>query len=297
MNLRSATLQRLLVLAVIALALAYVTLLQPLVRRVAEEEKPLLDLQNQVAQATVDAGLPRGSGFLAVSNRLASLAAASHDFAAAVGESLPRLDLPPEVRARLEEPFQLVEFLNESQRRLEELAAQAQARKVALTPGLPRGFPAYKPELARPELLWVQLATVNRVVLTAIRAGVRDVTEISVDPLPFAEPTEFGPAQPPGTPGPSPSPPPSDTTPASGPRWTLLRLHLTASGGIDALARLLLALALTPEELKRTGLAEELGGRPALFLDHVLLRRNQLDDAELGQLEVVVSTVVLNDDP
>lgn len=63
-------------------------------------------------------------------------------------------------------------------------------------------------------------------------------------------------------------------------RWSTLRVHLSAVGNVDAIGRLLLALALTPEELKRTGLPEELAGCPALFLDHVLIRRNQLDAAE-----------------
>ncbi|MBL9137020.1 MAG: hypothetical protein JNK85_14205 [Verrucomicrobiales bacterium] len=286
MNLRLATLQRLVVLGVVVLASAYLAVLRPLAARVDQEENPIAGLREDLAKATLEAGLPRGTDFFTLSNRLSELRAASSAFSAAERESLPRLEHPSEIRNRLEEPFQLVEFLNESQRRLEELAAQAQAGRVTLTPGLPRGFPRYQPELAHPELLWIQLATVNRVIKTAIRAGVREVGEVSVEPLPLQEPAEVGPLPPPGF-----SPAPATNA------WTVLRVHVTTVGTMDALGKLLVALSLSPEELKRTGLSEDLAARPALFIDQLLLRRNQLEAAEQAQLELVVSTVVARDTP
>ena len=280
MNLRLATLQRFAILVTVALALAYTLLLLPLVRRQREQEGPRGALRERLARASVEAGLERGTGFDVIAGRLAALRSAAEGFDAAVAEAQPRLAQPPEVRARLEHPFQLVEFLNESQRRLEELAALAQAAKVTLTPGLPRGFPRYQPEVAQPELLWVQLALITRVVRTAVRAGVREVKEISVNPLPLQEIAEYGP------------PPATAMATAAAPRRPDLRAHLTAVGSVDALGRLLYALALTPEELKAAGLPEDLAGRPALFIDQILLRRTQLEAAEEAQLEVVVSTVV-----
>lgn len=286
MNLRLATLQRLVVLGAVVLASAYLAILRPLAARVEQEDGPIAGLREALAKATLEAGLPRGTDFATLSNRLSELRAASTAFSTAERESLPRLEHPPEIRTRLEEPFQLVEFLNESQRRLEELAAQAQAGRVTLTPGLPRGFPRYQAELARPELLWIQLATVNRVIRTAIRAGVREVSEVSVEPLPLQEPAEVGPLPPPGL---SPASPTNS--------WTVLRVHITTIGAMDALGKLLVALSLSPEELKRTGLSDELATRPALFIDQLLLRRNQLEAAEQAQLELVVSTVVARDTP
>jgi hypothetical protein len=269
-----------------ALGTTYLALLLPISRAVLDEDPPIADLRTRLERTILEAGLPRGTDFQSLSNRLNTLRDASDAFAAAVRESLPRLQHPDDVQARLEEPFQLYSFLNESQRRLDEIAALSQAAKVAVTPGLAAGLPAYKQELARPELLWVQLATVQRLVRTAIRAGVREIREVSVDPLPFAEPAEFGPALPPNA---------AATNPTN--RWTVLRVHLTTIGNVDALGRLLLALTLTPEELKRTGLPEDLSGRPALFLDRVLLRRNQLEAAEQAQLDLVVGTVVANEEP
>jgi len=290
MNLRTSTLQQILLLAVLALAIAYVSMLRPLVRRAGDADGPNNELRDKLTAATLAAGLPKGTSFNALSNRLETLRAASEAFANAVRETLPRLEHPPEVRARLEEPFQLVEFLNESQRRLEELASLAQATRGTLTPGLPRGFPRYQPEVARPELLWVQLATVNRLIRTALKSGLRDVREVSVEPLPLIEPVEA----PPNVPllPPVAAPPANATN-----RWATVRVHLTAVGNVDAIGKLLLALALTPDELKRTGLPDDLAGRPALFLDRLLIRRNQLDAAEQAQLELVVSTVVANEEP
>lgn len=282
MNLRTSTLQRLVLLAVVGLAVAYFAGLRPLARRVQEQDRPLRELNDRLDRTIVEAGLPAGTDFQVISEHLHALRASSTAFSAAEREARPRLEQPPEVRERLRVPFQLVEFLNESQRRVEELAALAQSRRVTLTPGLPRGFPRYQPELARPELLWVQLATVNRVVRTAINAGVREFNELSVDPLPLIDSLENGPPLP-GTTGSS-----SSGTGA----WTMLRVHLTVVGTVDSIGSLLLALALTPDELKEARLPEELGSRPALFLDHVLMRRNQVDAPEEVQLELVVSTVV-----
>src|SRR5690606_33333669 len=169
---------------------------------------PIRDLRQRLATATLEAGLPRETDFVALRTHLRSLERAAEEFSEAQRKSLPRLEHPPEVRERLEEPFQYVEFLNESQRRVEELTALAQSNRVALTPGLARGFPRYQPEVARPELLWVQLATINRVVRTAIRVGVREISQVSVEPLPVIEPSEapLGGA-PDLPPPPAPSPP------------------------------------------------------------------------------------------
>lgn len=287
MNLRTATLQRLLLLAAGALAVAYFVLVQPISRNVTAEEGPITDLRQRLERATLEAGLPRATSFADLEARLAALRSSAEAFSAAIQHALPRLQHPDDVRARLDEPFQLYSFLNESQRRLDEIAALAQAGRVTVTPGLAAGLPAYKQELARPELLWVQLATVHRVVKTAIRTGVREIREVSVEPLPYAEPADFGPALPTL---PAVAPPPSTN------RWTTLRVHLTTIGSVDALGKLLLALALTPEELEKTGLSKELAGRPALFLERLLLRRNQLDAAEQAQLDLVVATVVPNEE-
>ena len=285
MRLRIATLQRLVILAVVALAATYLGVLRPLEQRVRDEDAPLKDLQEQLARASLDAGLPRGTDFQTLGDRLLAVRSASATFSAAEREARPRLQHPPEIRARLEEPFQYVEFLNDSQRRLEDLAALAQKNRTTLTHGLARGFPRFQPELERPELLWVQLAMVNRTVRTAILAGVREISEVSVEPLPLYEPPD--PNQPPLF-GPAPAPPATNA-------WSTLRLHVTAVGNVDALSKVMLALALTPDELKRTGLPEELAGQPALFLEKVLLRRHQLEAAEQAQLDLVVSTVVSNE--
>jgi len=286
MNLRLATLQRLAILAVVGLAIAYLGLLRPLARRVVDEQRPITSLLEQLSKATADAGLPGEITFGSLSNRLRMLRLSSEEFASTIRDVLPRLDQPPELKSRLAEPFQLVEFLNESQRRVEELQALAQSGKVALTPGLARGFPSYRAELARPELLWVQLALVNRTVRTAIRAGMSEIREVSVEALPVQEVADFGPVAPPtlNVPG------------RSGSRWAILRLHLTSVGTVDAVGRLLLALALVPDELKPVGLPETLGERPALFIDHLLLRRNELQAPEQVQAEIVVSTVVLEEE-
>ncbi|MBX3747587.1 MAG: hypothetical protein KF833_19950 [Verrucomicrobiae bacterium] len=286
MTLRLTTLHRLVVLATLALAIACLALLAPLSRRSRDRDIPLRDLRDQLARATLEAGLPDQTPFASIDEHLAALRAASLDFADAERAALLRLELPEDVRRYLAQPFQLLDFLNESQRRIEELTALAKASRVSLTPGLPAGFPRYQPDLLRPELLWVQLVTVNRLVRTAIQVGVRDISEVSVESLPVFEPDDFGPA-----------PPPPLTPPVPTNAWSALRVHLTASGSVDALHQLLLALTLTPAQLPAVGLTEDLGAQPALFIDRILLHRSELSAPEQARLELVVSTVVPNARP
>lgn len=284
MRLRLATLHRLMILAVIGLAIAYLALLRPLAQRVVEDETPLHELRSQLEQAAFEAGLPRGTEFLSLSNRLNFLQATLEDFSTAEHHARPRLDLPLDLRARLEEPFQLVEFLNDSQRRLEELQALAQKAKVKLTPGLSQGFPRYQDDIARPELLWVQLAALQRVIRAAVDAQVSEVSEVSVEPLPLAEPAvdyEVSPLLPSARPE----------------AWTALRIHLTTRGTVNALAQLLTTVALTPEEAEAVGLPRDRGGQPALFIDQLLLQRDQLEAAEQARLELVLAILVPADGP
>lgn len=288
MTLRLATLHRLVVLVTLALAVAYFAILAPLSRRARDRETTLRDLREQLTRATREAGLPEQTPFASIDEHLGALRATSLQFGEAERDAHLRLELPEEVRRYLDQPFQLLDFLNESQRRLEELTALAIASRVSLPPGLPAGFPRYLPELARPELLWVQLVTVNRLVRTAIRIGIRDISEVSVEPLPVFEPDDFGPA-----PLAAPTPNPDPATNA----WSTLRVHLTASGTMDALHQLLLALTLNPAQLPAVGLPEDLGAQPTLFIDRILIHRSELSAPEQARLELVVSTVVPNARP
>lgn len=270
MSVRSIPLQRLLLLATVVLSIAYVLVLRPLVGRVADQTAPVAKLRNRLASATLEAGMGRAPALTDISARLRMLQQASSELNAVAREALPRLEQPPEVRRRLEEPFQYVEFQNESQRRFEELGILASAAGVELAPALAQRFPRYTSNLARPELLWVQLAAVHRLIRTAIECGVSAVNELSLELLPIAD----------------------WTAPADSPDLQLVRVHLTVNGTVESLLKFLAGLTLTPAELKAAGLPETIGGRPALFIDRILVRRNALEAPESAQLELVVSSAV-----
>jgi hypothetical protein len=260
---------RLVLLGTLALALAYLVLDRRLADRLAAQDAPIADLRRRVALAAQDAGLGSNIvGFATLEGRLAELRDHAARLDEATAAAFARLEPPGTLRARLEEPFQLVEFQNERQRRLEEVGKAAGDAGVALDAAVAGGLPMHTPDLVRPELLWAQLELVNRLLRTAIQARVAAVHEVAL-------PTE--------PPGPVTEPPAA---------WHDVRAFLAFTADAGAALKLLTALGFTPAEARATGLPDGLAGQPALFLDRLLVRRSVLERADEVRVELVVSLPV-----
>ncbi len=184
-----------------------------------------------------------------------------------------RVELDPPVRAKLKEPFQLIDFQNERQLRIEELVRLAKQQQVVLEPAVLAGFPEHTADRWRPELLWAQLAMVNKLLSAAISCKIGAVKSMT---LPGIEPhqsqndgREF-----------------LDEIP--------VRIELV--GSMEAISRLLLCLPLRAEELKPFGLPESFPTRPALFIDRLMVRKQAPEKADEVGVELRVCGFVYRDD-
>lgn len=258
---------RLVVLGALVLATFWAAVDRPLAARLAAQEAPLADLRRQLAAAAGEAGLTNGASPAQVAARLAALQAARAELAAAAAAARARLAPPPALAQRLEEPFQLVEFQNELQRRIEELGRAAGEAKVVLEAAVAGGFPKYVPDFAEPELHWAQLELVTRLLRAAIAAGAGTVHEVAVPPAPARRLNG------------------SDA-------WSEVRASMAFTGPAEAALQVIAALTLLPEEAAAAGLPPGTAGRPALLLDQLLLRRTALERPDEIRTELAVSLVV-----
>lgn len=90
------------------------------------------------------------------------------------------LALASALRAKINEPFQLIDFQIEEQYRFEELSHLAAQNQVTLPPALFDGFPAYTADKAQPGFLWAQLFFLDRLLTTAVEAKVSQIQSISL---------------------------------------------------------------------------------------------------------------------
>lgn len=172
-------------------------------------------------------------------------------------------------RARMSEPFQLIEFQNERQTRLEELSQLAQAEKVELGPMVAAGFPEHMAEHAYPELLWPQLQLSYMLVYGAIQSGVSTVGVVRLQPVQWHRG-------------------------ASGEREWLAELpaEVELAGSAAAVLRFLERLPLRAGEIKTRGLPEAPATKPVLFIRGLLLRKEGRESPDRVRLELTATTFV-----
>jgi hypothetical protein len=180
-----------------------------------------------------------------------------------------RLALEEPIREKIRLPFQLVELQNERQLRIEKLGKLAQEKNVTVAPATFAGFPDYSSEQKRPGLLWGQLALVQY----AVEAGIQcQLTSLDTLTSSLPRPTT-----------------PEDTQPASADE---ISITMEVTGTSPALTRFLLCLALKPEEAKALGVPVVAGNKPALFLDHILMRKHSLEKPDSIKLELRITALV-----
>lgn len=239
----------LILMAAVALAAGYLFLLLPVSRRADKLSEPLDKTWRKLA-AALNQTNNLSIDFVGITNQLDATRQAFAALDKARQLALARADFGDAVLARVNAPFQLVDYESErgnQQDNFRKLAAQS---KVTIAPAVLEGFPGHTADLRQPDLLWAELALIENLLTTAIRCKVTSIESLTV-------PTAF-----------------TNSPPSRG-VWTLaeipLRIELTAPA--SAIASLLQSLPLRAEEMKAAGLPEALAQKPALFLDRVILRK------------------------
>ncbi len=258
-------LQRLLVLSGLCLALYYVAVYLPLAQRAEALNEPLTSLWPQLANANLRNSPDGGVDLVEAGDdlRTAKTLLAAMEKESRLVEA--RIALEAEIRSRMNAPFQLVDYQNERQLRIEQLSQLAKQNQVALEPPVLAGLPEFNTETKEPALLWGQLGFASHLLRTAILCKVP-----SIKTLHF---------------------PSSQSYPTRGASQDALEeipLHLELTGPMSVISKFLLSLPLRAEEIKVHNLPEAAPAKPAMFLDRFLLRKQSPDKADEVSLSVRV---------
>jgi hypothetical protein len=236
-----------------ALAVGYVFVLAPLSRRAESLDGPL---QQSWRKLTVTLGQTNATrvDFTAITNQLAETRRAIAALESARQRALARIQPGETLRARLQQPFQLVDYDNEVGERAAALTRLAREHNVALDPAVFAGFPRQTADVREPNLLWAELEFIDQLLRAAIQARLTAIHSVStLSPLTNAPPTNGLPS------------------------LAELPVQLELSGPAPHLARFLQTLPRRGEELIAAGHTNTPPDKPALFIERLLVRKQSPD--------------------
>jgi len=243
------------------LAAVYLFVFAPLNNEAARLDQPLQEAWRKLA-ATLGQTNAFSLNFVIITNQLDDTRQAIAVLETARKQAQRRVDPGEPVRARMSEPFQLVDYDSEVGRRVTELVRLATQKKVIVDPFVYSGFPEQTADIKEPELLWAELAFIDCLLTSAINCQVAAIHSLST-PLLLT------------------NPPPTNSV------RTLaeLPMQLELTGSTPSVIRFLQSLPLRGDELKAAGLPEAPTNKPALFVDRLVLRKqspNKRDEVRVS---------------
>jgi hypothetical protein len=252
-------------LAGLGMCLYFLTVYQPLSRRAAALDEPLLELWTELTQASVHVTSPDDTQLPKLDNALQSVQNARATLELHRQTLTERIRPAPELIERIHSPFQLIEFQNERQLVTEQLSRLARQEKVQLDPKLAGGFPEYFADRRQPVLLWAQLRLLQDVLNAAIACRVSLVQSVSSPPI---EAYAVEPGQP--------------------DYRADIPLHVELVGNATAILCFLESLPLRSEEILERGLPAAIPGKPAYFIDRILIRKESRDKPEEIRIRALI---------
>jgi hypothetical protein len=257
-------------LAGLLLALYYALVLKPLSRRVADLDRPLTNVWHNFVLTNRAYEACAGLDLTNALQRVQGLRGVLTQLQAAQDVARARVQLPPEVNARLAEPFLLIDFQNERSRQAEALLRLAKEKNVACEPAITNGFPEYSFDLDDPRLLWPRLHFAHQLLLAAVHckvAGLRSLTQLPALSHRIGDP--------------------------SGGVLEELPMRLEVFGPAESIAQFMTSLPLRGEELSAVGLAAALTNKPAFFAGQILARKHSPERPGDVLLELSVAGLVI----
>lgn len=261
--------QRVLLLGGLFLALYYFLVLVPLGDRVNTLDKPLQDAWKKMLKHRLTTATVEGVDLDALERQLSQLGRTADALKQFTETARKRAALEPTVQEKMRQPFQLVDFQNERQLRLEELERMAKEKKITVDPAVPYGYPEYSSELKQPSLLWGHLAAVHQSLLVAMQCQITAINGVSAR---------------------SPRRIPTDELQPRIADELLFNLQLT--GTMPAVNRFLTTLPMRAPEAQALGLPELPATKPALFIDRVMVRKESPEKPDVVRLELRVVALV-----
>ncbi len=175
-----------------------------------------------------------------------------------------RCELSPATEARMQAPFQLVDYENERGRQQDELRELAAKLKATLAPAVFEGFPTHSTAVTEPTLLWAELEMVTGLLHTALQCGIPTIESLNVAYTPSNAPAAFTNAWPKEIP---------------------IQIELTAPA--PAVKRLLQALPMRTNELAAAPSPLSVAApKPAFYVERILLRKQT--PAQLEEVKAIM---------
>jgi len=232
-----------------ALGAGYFFVFMPLGRKADKLDAPLEQSWRKLAALLGQTNVTK-LDFTALTNQFAETRIALAALESARQEAQARVEVGEELRARLEAPFQLVEYAGEANRRKGDLARLAKQQQVAMDPAVFDGFPEQTADLKSPALLWAELSFIDALLTAAINARVTAIHSLTA-PLPL-----------------------TTAPPTNGLRILAeLPVQVELTGPAPNVAKFLQTLPLRTEEIRAAGLPDVPTNKPALFIDRLVLRK------------------------
>jgi len=243
-------------LAGLALVVYYFSVFLPISRRAESLDQPLQKAWKQLAGA-LDQTNATSLDFQRITNQLNDTRHWLAIIESAKKTAATRLELAPELRARMTGQFQLVDYQNERSKQMDDFEKEARQAKVALDYEVYMGFPECRADLKEPALLWPSLALTHDTLQTALRCKVSAIHSLEV-----ALPLTNSPA--------------SDSIA----RWTEIpvQIEFTASG--ENALKFIQCLPLHAPEIKAAHLPEAEPQKAPLFLDRLIIRKQSPENPD-----------------
>jgi hypothetical protein len=259
-------------LAVLALAVYYLLVFQPLAGRVRQADKALISDWDRFVASNRTSLACAGLALDGYTNRLQQLRLAATNLTAVGRLVSRRVDLPAGIRGVMSGPFSLIDLQNERQRQTEELTQLARERGVKLEPGASNGLAVdagYSVDMENPAMLWARLHFTSQLVRTALESKIGGLTALNQLPdTPYRAALD------------------GSVFLVEAP----MRLELY--GATEAVNRFLASLPLPATAMTSVGLPATLTNKPVLFINQLLVRKSAPDHPGDVSVEVNVSGFV-----
>ena len=231
------------------LCVFYLLVFVPLKRKSQSLDTPLQKSWQRLA-TTLEQTNVSGIDFQRLTNQLAETRVAVSQLEKARQSVMSKLDPGPALRARLNSPFQLLDYQNERSKQQDALIVAAKKSNTTLEAAVFQGYPEHTADIRQPELLWAALSEVDSLLTSAVQSRVTSIHSLQV-PLTLSN------------------------TPATNTssRIAEIPVEVEFTASVSAVARFLQVLPLRTEEWRAAGLPNAPAEKPALFLDRIVLKK------------------------
>lgn len=257
-------------MAGLALAAYYIFVFMPLSRKAHNLDAPL-EKEWRTLSASLEQTNSVTIDFLHITNQLAETRQALTILENARQKAAPRLDPGPVVRAKMNTPFELVDYENERSKEVDELVRLAKQKEIIVETAVYFGLPGHTAEIRQPRLLWPALAMADGFLRTAMQCKVAAIHSLDI---PFGL---------------------TNVSANGTERLAQIFLQVEFTGPVTSVGKVLQSLPLRGEELRGAGLVDAPPDKPALFIDRLVIKKQAPEKPEEVRVWMRLVGFVLRD--